>query len=164
MNNLALIIFLISLVLIAIEIFVIPGFGVAGILGILGIFTSFFLTLVNNNPSTTDLLNAGATLSGSFILSIVGIYIMIKYLPESKFLDFIIIRRKEKRGDGVKNTKHFEELAGKKGIATTDLRLSGKIKIDNKVYQATSKNEYITANESIVVDKVEGNKIFVIKL
>ena len=163
-DNIEIIIFLISLVLIALEVFVIPGFGIAGILGILGVFTSFFLALINNNPSTDELLNAGATLSGSFILSIIGIFFMAKYLPGAKFLDFIIIRGKEKRGDGVKNTKHYEELIGKEGVATTDLRLAGKIKIDGEVYQASSKNEYISVNENIIVDKVEGNKIFVIKL
>ncbi|MCK5760476.1 MAG: nodulation protein NfeD [Candidatus Delongbacteria bacterium] len=163
-DNIEIIIFLISLVLIALEVFVIPGFGIAGILGIIGIFTSFFLTLINNNPSTNEMLNAGATLSGSFIMSIIGIFFMTKYLPESRFLDFIIIRGKEKRGDGVKNTKHYEELLGKEGKAATDLRLSGKIKIDDKTYQAISKNEYIYANENIEVVKVEGNKIFVIKL
>ena len=162
-DNIEIIIFLVSLVLIALEVFVIPGFGIAGVLGILGIFTSFFLAMVNNNPSTDDLLNAGATLSGSFIMLIIGIFFMTKYMPDAKFLDFIIIRGKEKRGDGVKNTKHFKELIGKEGITTTDLRLSGKIKIDDKVYQAISKNEYILANESIIVDKIEGNKIFVIK-
>lgn len=162
-DNIEIIIFLISLVLIALEVFVIPGFGIAGILGILGIFTSFFLTLINNNPSTDEMLNAGATLSGSFIMSIIGIFFMTKYLPDAKFLDFIIIRGKEKRGDGVKNTKHYEELVGKDGIATTDLRLSGKIKIDDKIYQAVAKNEYISVNENIIVDKIEGNKIFVIK-
>ncbi|MBN2789315.1 MAG: nodulation protein NfeD [Candidatus Delongbacteria bacterium] len=162
-DHIEIIIFLVSIILLSLEVFVIPGFGIAGILGILGIFTSFFLTLVGSDPSGDELINAGATLSGSFILSIVGIYMMTKYLPESKFLDFIIIRNKEKRGDGVKNTKHFEELIGKSGIATTDLRLAGKIKIDDTVYQAVSKHEYINANESVTVSKVEGNKIFVIK-
>ncbi|MBU4485793.1 MAG: nodulation protein NfeD [Candidatus Delongbacteria bacterium] len=162
-DHIEIIIFLVGLILLLLEIFVIPGFGLAGILGILAIFTSFFMTLIGDNPSGDDLMNAGATLSSSFILSIIGIYFMTKYLPDSKFLDFIIIRNQEEKGSGVKTSKHLTELTGKSGIASTDLRLSGKIEIENIVYQAISANEYINSGEKVKVSKVEGNKVIVIK-
>ncbi len=162
-DHIELIVFLVGLILLLIEVLVIPGFGVTGILGLLAIFTSFFMTLVGNDPTANDLLNAGATLSGSFILSLLGLYFLAKYLPDTKMLDFIIVRGKEEKGAGVKNTKHFAELAGRSGKAATDLRLSGKIEIEGEVYPAVSANEYINAGEPVKVSKVEGNKITVIK-
>ena len=91
-DHIELIVFLVGLILLLIEVLVIPGFGVTGILGLLAIFTSFFMTLVGNDPTANDLLNAGATLSGSFILSLLGLYFLAKYLPDTKMLDFIIVR------------------------------------------------------------------------
>jgi membrane-bound serine protease (ClpP class) len=163
-DHIELIVFVSGLILLLIEILIIPGFGVAGVLGILAIFTSFFMALVGNDPTVNDLLNAGATLSGSFILSIAGIYFLAKYLPDTKFLDFIIIRGREEKGSGVKTSLNFAELIERKGTAVTDLRLSGKIEIDNTVYQAISANEYITEGDEVKVSKVEGNKIIVVKI
>ncbi|MFA6653889.1 MAG: NfeD family protein, partial [Candidatus Delongbacteria bacterium] len=150
-------------ILLLIEILVVPGFGVTGILGLLAIGASFFMTLVGENPTLDDFLNAGAVLSGSFTLSLVGLYFMAKYLPDAKFLDFLIIRKQQEKGAGVKDSLHLAVLAGKTGKAVTDLRLSGKIEIENEVYQAVSANEYINAGEQVKVSKVEGNKIVVIK-
>lgn len=162
-GNIEIILFIAGSLLILLEVLVIPGFGFAGISGILAILASFFFTLLGNNPSGDDLINAGAVLSSSFILTVVGVYLMVKYLPESKFLDFIIVRDRQSRGSGVKSSEYFTDLVGKSGKASTDLRLSGKISIEGKTYQAQSANSYINSGEKIIVSKVEGNKIIVIK-
>jgi len=162
-DHIEVIVFLAGLILLLIEILVVPGFGVTGILGLLAIGASFFMTLVGDNPTLDDFLNAGAVLSGSFILSLVGLYFMAKYLPDAKFLDFLIVRKQQEKGAGVKDSLHLAVLAGKTGKAVTDLRLSGKIEIENEVYQAVSANEYINAGERVKVSKVEGNRIVVVK-
>lgn len=162
-GNIEIILFIAGSLLILLEVLVIPGFGFAGISGILAILASFFFTLLGSNPSGNDLINAGAVLSSSFILTVIGVYLMVKYLPESKFLDFIIVRDRQSRGSGVKSSESFSTLVGKSGSASTDLRLSGKITIEGKTYQAQSANSYINSGEKIKVSKVEGNKIVVIK-
>lgn len=163
LGNIEIILFLAGAILIMLEVLVVPGFGITGISGILAILASFFFTLLGSNPSGNDLINAGAVLSSSFILTVVGVYLMIKYLPESKFLDFIIVRDRQSRGSGVKSSQSFTTLVGRSGTASTDLRLSGKISIEGKTYQAQSANSYIDSGEKIKVSKVEGNKIIVIK-
>jgi membrane-bound serine protease (ClpP class) len=162
-DHIEIIVFLIGLILILIEILVIPGFGVTGVLGILAVFASFFMTLVGNEPTGTDLLNAGATLSSSLILSMAGVFIMAKYLPESKILNFIIVRDKGEKGAAVKDTRYYMELVGKTGSVTSDLKLTGKIEIEGEIYQAISKSEYLLTGETVKVEKVEGNKIIVVK-
>jgi membrane-bound serine protease (ClpP class) len=163
LGNIEIILFLAGAILIMLEVLVVPGFGITGISGILAILASFFFTLLGSNPSGNDLINAGAVLSSSFILTVVGVYLMVKYLPESKVLDFIIVRDRQSRGSGVKSSQSFTTLVGKSGTASTDLRLSGKISIEGKTYQAQSANSYIDSGEKIKVSKVEGNKIIVIK-
>ena len=163
LGNIEIILFLAGAILILLEVLVIPGFGFAGISGILAILASFFFTLLGSNPSGNDLINAGAVLSSSFILTVIGVYLMAKYLPESKFLDFIIVRDRQRRGSGVKSSEYFTDLVGKSGTASTDLRLSGKISIEGKTFQAQSANSYIDSGEKVKVSKVEGNKIIVIK-
>lgn len=162
-DHVEIIVFLTGLVLLGIELVIIPGFGFTGVLGIVAILVSFFMTLVGDNPTGNDLMNAGATLSSSFLLSIIGIYFMVKYLPDTKFLDFIIVRNQSEKAAGVSDTKFYKDLVGKTGKATADLKLTGKIEIDGEVYQAISKTEFILTGEKVKVDKVEGNKIIVTK-
>ncbi|HQO09652.1 MAG TPA: NfeD family protein [Clostridiales bacterium] len=158
-----LIVFLTGLVLLGIELVIIPGFGVTGILGILAILASFFMTLIGDNPTGNDLMNAGAAISSSFIMSLIGIFFMVKYLPGSKFLDFIIIRNQSEKAAGVSDTKFYKDLVGKTGKVTADLKLTGKIEIEGEVYQAISKTDMIPAGDTVRVEKVEGNKIIVVK-
>jgi len=162
-DHVEIIVFLSGLVLLGIEILIIPGFGFTGVLGIIAVLVSFFMTLIGDNPTGSDFMNAGATLSSSFMLSLIGIYFMVKYLPDTKFLDFIIIRNQGEKAAGVSSTKFYKDLVGKTGKVTADLKLTGKIEIDGEVYQAISKTEFILSGEKVKVDKVEGNKIIVIK-
>lgn len=162
-DHVEIIVFLSGLVLLGIELLIIPGFGFTGVLGIIAVLVSFFMTLIGDNPTGTDFMNAGATLSSSFMLSLIGIYFMVKYLPDTKFLDFIIVRNQSEKAAGVSSTKSYKELIDKTGKVTADLKLTGKIEIDGEVYQAISKTDFILAGETIKVVKVEGNKIVVIK-
>jgi membrane-bound serine protease (ClpP class) len=162
-DHVEIIVFLTGLVLLGIELVIIPGFGFTGVLGIIAILASFFMTLIGDSPTGSDFMNAGATLSSSFMLSLIGIYFMVKYLPETKFLDFIIVRNKSEKAAGVDNTRFYKDLLGKTGKVTADLKLTGKIEIEGEIYQAISKSEFLLAGEKVKVDKVEGNKIIVVK-
>ena len=162
-DHVEIVIFLAGLTMLMLEIFVIPGFGIAGILGITGILLSMYMTMVGRFPTGDDLISAGATLSSAFILTVIGIYIMIKKLPEMELFDFLVVKNRHASGSAVKSSLKDQQLVGLTGTATTDLRLAGKIKIGQKEYQAISKDEYIQRGETIIVEKVQGNKIVVIK-
>lgn len=160
-DHLELIMFVAGLILLALEMFVIPGFGIAGISGILLILVSFFMTMIGRFPNTDDLMTAGASISAAFILSVVGTYLIIKTIPESKFFSFLVVKQKHEHGSGVKATASYTELLGKRGICSTDLRLSGKADIERKTYQVISEGSYINKNAEVEVVRVEGNKIIV---
>ena len=169
-DHFELIIFAVGLIFIALEVFVIPGFGVAGVIGIIAVLASFYLTLLGRYPTGDDMLSAGAILSVSFISTIIGSFIMVKYLPKADFFNFLVVRQNHKGRKQIHIDNDFTFLENKIGKAVTDLRLSGNAEFNlddenksNKIYQVVSKHEYISKDEQIKVDKVEGSKVVVVK-
>jgi len=55
-------------------------------------------------------------------------------------------------------------LIGEKGKTTTDLRPSGKVKIQGEIYQAFSHGDYIDKDEEILVDSIDENQLLVKKV
>jgi len=156
-------IFIGGLLMLLLEIFVIPGFGFAGVIGIIAVLLSFFMTMLGRFPGTDDFVTAGATISASFMLSMIGLYFIVKYLPDSKFFSFLVVKDKENKAAGVTTDENLSSLLGLSGRAETGLRLSGKAEIAGREYHVISRDEFIEKGEELIVDKVEGNKIVVVK-
>lgn len=160
-DHVEIIMFLSGLVLLALEVFVVPGFGFTGISGICLILLSFFLTMLGRFPTSSDLYIAGSSISVAFISTVIATYLIMRSIPDSKLFSFLVVKQKHEPGSGVKATLYYHELEGKSGVAVTDLRLSGKVKIEGKSYQVISENSYISKDTEIEVVRVEGNKIIV---
>ena len=99
----------------------------------------------------------------TFVATIVIVYFLVKFITASKTFEFMVVNKKENSGTAIKNSLDYQELAGREGLASTDLRLSGKARFDNKEFQVISRDEYIQKGTAITVNHIEGNKIFVIK-
>lgn len=163
--NWEIIAFFIGIILIAVEIFVLPGFGVAGISGIILTIGSLFLIMVNNDAfdfafvPMKDILYAlaaamGGTLGGMILLLVGG-----SKLPDTRFFKRIALTDTQNRSQGYVSTQISEPLIGKKGIAETVLRPSGKISIDGKFYDAYTRGEYIEKGQSVEVISDEGSSL-----
>lgn len=157
--------FVIGVILLLIEIFVIPGFGVFGILGITLMVAGLFLGLISDLPIIDwNLISlAIIQLAASFLGTGVIIAVLMKYLPKTNMLHKLILQEKveEKSGYGAK--PNLAELIGKEGIAFTDLRPSGTALIDGKRIDVVTEGDYITHGSPIVVKFVEGSKVVVEK-
>ncbi|MBN1967870.1 MAG: nodulation protein NfeD [Candidatus Delongbacteria bacterium] len=160
-DNIELIILMVSMVLILLEVFVIPGFGIAGITGITGLLTSLFMMLIGDFASKDDYISAGNILSISLITTIVGTFLLFKFLPGFKLFDFMVVKKAERSGSGIMNKEIYLDLLNKEGYAVTDLKLSGNANIDGETYQVISMSEFLVKDTEIIVSKVEGNKVFV---
>src|SRR5690606_25117324 len=119
--------FFIGLGLIAVEIFVLPGFGVAGIAGIVLTVGSLFLIMLNNQAfdfefvPANDVLYAlaaavGGTLGGILFLLIAG-----SKLPDTRFFRRIALTDTQNRSEGYVSFQMGETLLGKQGTAETVL-------------------------------------------
>jgi membrane-bound serine protease (ClpP class) len=161
-DNWEIIAFFAGLALIAVEIFVLPGFGVAGISGIIMTVGSLFLIMLNNDafdfqfvPANEMLYALAAALGGSLggmILLLVG----GSKLPETRFFKHIALTDTQNRTDGYVSFRYTESLLGKIGTAETVLRPSGKIIIDGKLYDASTRGDYIQKGQAVEVISEDG--------
>ena len=168
--NWEILVFIIGLILIALEIFVVPGFGVTGVAGITLAFSGLVLSLIKNVNFTfehvemNDLLVA---LSTVFVGSIAGIGLAV-YLSQKMFtaqtgqFSHLSLHKVMKLEDGyVGIDAELIGLKGRSGVALTTLRPSGKISIDGKNYDALAEVGMIDKGTAIVVTKVEAAQLYV---
>ena len=152
-------IFVVGLALIVLEVFVIPGFGVAGILGLMLMLGSVFYTFFQN---TDDISVALLWLSISIITtSVLAIFATI-FLPKSSPFQRLALSTVMSADLGYHSTgADFQSFLGKTGVALTPLRPAGTAKIDNKRLDVVTFGDFIAQNTPIRVLEVEGSKISV---
>lgn len=150
-----------GIVLVFLEIFVIPGFGIAGIGGGILIMWSLFKMLLGEYPNPQDLQNAYIGLSIGIIGAIIGGVVIFKAITQSEYYSKIIQFKPQRKSEGYTISKGYEKLIGESGIAQTDLRPAGKATIKNNSYQVMSRGDYINKGASISVVGVDENQIIV---
>ena len=149
------VLFIIGFLLILAEIFIIPGFGLAGIGGIAAILASIFLTFGNITQATYSILIALG-------LSIIGFFLLIKYLPSTRtWRKFVLSTEQKKELGYIVGTKDLKRFIGKEGVTITPLRPSGIAEVSGRKLDVITQGEYIISNSKIKIISVEGNKIVV---
>ncbi|HEY6907040.1 MAG TPA: NfeD family protein [Ignavibacteriaceae bacterium] len=158
--------FVVGLVLLALEIFVIPGFGIAGIAGIILIFVSIFLSLTPGGPFLDfDAISVAIIqLTGAIVAAFVLILILAKVLPKSTTFNKLILADEERAEQGFVSYPSEKELVGQEGTALTTLRPAGTAEFNGKRYDVVADWEYIEQGSRIVVLRVEGVKVVVKKV
>lgn len=156
-ENWEIICFLIGIILIAVEIFVLPGFGIAGIAGITLTIGSLILIMVDNDFFNFDLV-PGHTLVSAVLATFTGIiggtillFVIAPRFSNSRLFSKIALTDTQSRTDGYVSTFFTESMKGRTGIAHTVLRPSGKIMIDHKLYDAFTQGEYIEKGSTVIV-------------
>jgi len=155
--------FIIGVALILLEIFVIPGFGIAGIGGIILVFASLFLSLVGGDPFLDFELVSRAIiqLSISLVVALVLIFVLAKYLPKTSIFNKFVLSVSEKSGGGFSYRSIAKNLIGAEGIALTTLRPAGTAKINGKRVDVVTESEYVEKGKKIKVLAVDGIKVLV---
>lgn len=171
-DNWEILIFIIGLLLIAVEVFVIPGFGVAGISGIILVIFGLTFSMLENDGFDFSFVGYAAVLKSmglvivALFLAIIGsIALGARWLNKGGLLSKAVLSSEQKREEGfVGGGQGLQELIGKQGVVEAVLRPSGKVLIDGEVYDATSERSYLEKGEKVVVFKVEANQLFVRKV
>jgi len=161
--------FVIGLILIAIEVFVIPGFGIFGILGLILTLGSLVFMMLNNNmfdfefvPNeniTTALLTTLTGLFGSLILMFIGGV----RLTNTDFFKKVALQGVQSKTDGYSSRFIESGFSGKEGTVFSVLRPSGKVEIEGELYDAYTRGEYLEQGEKIVVIDESGTSLRVKK-
>lgn len=160
---LEILLFVVGLILLLVEIFVIPGFGITGISGIVLIFASIFLSLLGSKPfiDTEAISVAIIQLSGALLFAIIGMFLLVKYLPKSSAFNKLVLAESENADKGFVSYPSDMGLIGKSGVAFTTLRPGGTAIIDGKKVDVVADSEYIDKDSKIKVLRVEGIKVVV---
>jgi len=162
------IIFIVGLILLAIEIFVIPGFGVAGISGIILIISGLTLSLIKNQgfdfsyPSINNIAQSlfvvACSITGSFFASL---WLGQKLFTTTRFGEFAL-NSTQKSSEGFNSIdSKMVELVGQKCVAYTMLRPSGKIMINKQTYDATAETGYIDKGQNVKIVRFENHQLIV---
>jgi membrane-bound serine protease (ClpP class) len=158
-------IFVVGLVLLFLEVFIIPGFGIAGILGIIFVICGLTFSLVANDFLDFKLAYPGM-LFNSFLL-VIGAMILVlmvifgKSLLKAPIFRRLVLKEEQKSEEGYTSSILKSNLLNKEGIARTVLRPSGKIEIEGVWYDAVALDGFIEEGEEIYVDKHENYNLFV---
>lgn len=171
-QNWELLAFLLGLVLIALEIFVIPGFGVAGISGILLVLVSLTLSVIDNVVFEFEGIGALVKVAKVFarvILTVLVSFFLSIWLSRkvgtSNLFKGIALAKEQKKSDGyIGIDTHQKDMIGKTGIAYTVLRPSGRVKVEGEIFDAKAEIGYIEKNDQVKVIRDEAGQLYVIKL
>lgn len=166
---LAILLFVLGLVLIGIEIFVLPGFGVCGISGVLLLLVSLGLIAYGHWPTTTEEWMKFGNKAGPFSLSLLGSLVMVavivRYLPHIPVLNRLMLRPADEAEADLtpEHPQHAElrALLGAIGVAATPLRPAGKTQFGESFIDVVAEGGYIRPGTRVQVVEVEGNRVVV---
>ena len=169
-ENWEILLFIGGIILLMIEIFAIPGFGVTGIAGIILIVSGLTLSMVDNfvfeggdygiTEVTKSLSIVIISMTGSFFISL---YLGKKLFTTTTFghLALDTVQNSEDGYVGVEMKP--VQLIGKNGIAATMLRPGGKVEVDGEIYDAISETGYVEKGEKIIIVKYLTGQVYVRK-
>lgn len=167
--------FITGLVLIGLEIFVIPGFGVTGICGIVAVIVSLAFAMVDN----VELFRWDGTLDFQPLLQPLGIVIisasaaifgsvwLVRKLYATRSFDHVALRQSLTADEGFTSVvSGLDHLVGDPVVVFTDMKPSGKVKsVDGHIYEATLKfGGYASKGETLKVLSVEQGRLYCEKL
>ncbi len=163
--NWEIVMFVLGIVLIVIEVFVIPGFGVAGVLGLVLTLGSLMLVMLNNDffdfsfVGGDQIIISVATVSAGLLMATVLFFVGGTKMADSRFFKRIALQETQDADEGFTSKPIAESMVGKKGKSYTVLRPSGKIEIEGVVYDAYTRGNYIGQNVDVEVVSDEGTSL-----
>lgn len=147
---------LLGSLLIAAEVFVLPGFGVAGLLG-LGLFcASVVMAMLGPAPTSGDVVKAFAALGVAAVATLSVMYAWIRHLPHSTRFRGLLHSGDVGSAQGYISGALRSELVGRPGIALTSLRPAGVASVDGERLDVVTEGEFIEQGSPIVVVRSEG--------
>lgn len=169
-SNWEILAFIIGVVLLLLEIFVIPGFGITGISGIVLIVGALVFAAIDKVSFAFPGNIASAVIRSLFLviscaLVALGLSMWLgSRLLTSRKLAFAL-HAEQKAEDGyVGVDMSIQAVVGRSGKTITDLRPAGKVRIDRDIYDAVSLlGDYIAKDHPVTVKKYQSGQVYVVK-
>ncbi len=161
-----------GVVFLAVELFVIPGFGVAGISGLLLIFVSivlasqeFVFPRTMHELATTAKSSLVAVISGGIGVAICSL--AVRHMNSIPMLNRLILKPPVASDEPLFVGKEGKEISstalavGDWGVTTTFLRPGGKVQFGDQLLDAVSEGAFLQAGEEVRIVELQGSRIVV---
>jgi len=171
-THIEIILFIVGIILIFLEIFAIPGFGVAGVLGILFTVTGLTLAMVESFDSTTPFSADLGPLTKAFFTVIISVFAALigsmflgqKLFTTNRFGHLALDTIQQKEPGVTYDGFDYQSLIGKNALAHTMLRPSGKIFLNDEIYDATLESGFADKGDMVVIVSFHTGQLFVRKV
>ena len=156
--NWEILVFIGGILLIMLELFVIPGFGVAGIAGLLLTITGLTLSMVDNfgfkfTIGQLDIVaKAFFTVATAMFLSLIGSFYLGKKLFTTTTFGHLALDSVQDRAEGfTAEEEEYTEVIGQEGTAHTVLRPAGKVEVNDDIYDAFAEAGFIDKGSRVKI-------------
>jgi membrane-bound serine protease (ClpP class) len=152
----------IGLALLGVELFILPGFGITGFLGIGAILGSLTLSLVGSGATYETIAWAAFRVVGSVLAAIAVALVAFRVLPRLPIGRRLILETALPAQAGFASPPEADRAwLGKRGVAASTLRPAGLAHMNGTRVDVVTEGEYVEAGEPIEVIRVDGNRIVV---
>ncbi len=145
-----------GLIAIGVEIFLLPGFGVAGILGALLTGAAVVLAMLGNIPTVADVSQALIILAASVVITGAVAYAWLRHLPSSGRLRGLLLHDAVDKAGGFLSAPERLDLVGREATAVTDLRPAGTVKLDEELIDVVTEGGYVASGSRVKFLRAEG--------
>lgn len=139
----------VGILLLAIEFFVIPGFGLPGILGIAGVVAAMYVAVTGLPAAYVAMVLVGSVIVAG------GVF---WGLPRTRTGKAMVL---DTAITGAAIDEKLKDLLDREGTALTVLRPSGSVDIDDQPVDAVTDGQYVEAGTKVKVVRVEGGRVVV---
>ena len=159
-----LILLTVGLILILVEMFILPGFTVFGVGGMVAVLAAIYMSLIGKLPTREEYTTASIVVSVAFVLFCIAAYMLIQALPKSRRLAEagVLLHEDLRRETGYLSAPERRELLGAVGVATTDLRPAGAALFGDERIDVVAEAGFIPAGTQVSIVSAEGYR-FVVK-
>lgn len=161
--------FVIGIILFAVEFFIIPGFGVFGVAGIVLVLGGLVLGMLPNQAfdfelvPSSQLFVALLTVILAALTAVGMVFWLTPKVNEWGAFKHLTLTSTQDRSQGFTSRTYTEDMLGKLGTVHSRLRPSGRVEIAGEIYDAYSRGEFLEKGESIEVISTEGTSLKVKK-
>lgn len=161
-------------ILLMVELFLLPGFGIAGVSGIMLILAGILATFVPEEPGrgfplyipslpqTVEAMKVGAmTIVTALGTSLIGMFLLSKYLPRTPLFARIVPDNPTPSSVLVDDAYRGTARVGDIGQSITPLYPGGRARFQNVLVDVVTQGEYVDANRPLEVIERRGNHVVV---
>lgn len=152
----------VGVLLLLVEVFLLPGFTLAGVAGIVMLVAGLGLTLVGSGATAAAVISALGRVAISVLVALAGGLVAMRFLPKLPFGRRLILSTDMEAEEGfVSSPETDRQWLGKTGRAVSPLRPAGIAEIDGTRVDVVSDGVFIDAGAPVRVTRVDGNRIVV---